>query len=341
MAVIDLRAERRRPATAFVLGGGGNLGAIQVGMLRALFDRGIVPDLVVGCSVGALNSVAIAGDPTSGGVERLASTWRGLRSDDIFPSGRLNGPWMLVRRAMSLCGNHNLRQLVERCARFERFEDAVVPVEVVATSLTTGRERWFDAGPIVAPVLASAALPAVLPPVEIDGELFIDGAVVDNVPISRALHHGCTQIYVLPAGNFDRPRPLPKRPIDVLLQSFSIARNHRFLSEVGAATPDGVEIHTLPGIDPGGIKRDDFSRTGELIERARLAADAHLAEKAAAAATVNLVERCPGGVRAGPVAASGRSRRRRSRFGIPSPPSSHCRRGRRDRMPGPAARHRG
>lgn len=284
MPVIDLRPRRAGPKTAFVLGGGGNLGAIQVGMLRALVNRGIEPDLIVGCSVGALNAVAMAGAPHAEGVDHLAETWLGLRADDIFPAGRLTGPWMLVRRALSLCANDRLRAVIERCVTFERFEDAAVPVEVVATSLRTGRERWFDSGPIVDPILASAALPAVLPPVEIDGELYIDGAVVDNVPISRALHHGCQKIYVLHVGNFDRPRPLPQRPIDVLLQSFSIARNYRFLAEANAAVPEGVEIFTLPGIDPGGIKRNDFSRTRELIERASHAAGMYLDDRQRAVA---------------------------------------------------------
>ncbi len=279
MPVIDLRPGRAGPKTGFVLGGGGNLGAVQVGMLRTLIDRGIEPDVILGCSVGALNAVAVAGAPTADGVDALAKTWLGLRPDDIFPAGRLTGPWMIVRRALSLCANDRLRSVIQRCVTFDRFEDAAVPVEVVATSLSTGRERWFSAGPIVDPILASAALPAVLPPVEIDGELFIDGAVVDNVPISRALQHGCDRIYVLHVGNFDRPRPRPQRPIDVLLQSFSIARNHRFLAEASAAPPAGVEIVVLPGIDPGGLKRNDFSRTSELIERAARAAGTYLDDR--------------------------------------------------------------
>lgn len=276
MPVTELKPRRAHPKTGFVLGGGGNLGAIQVGMLRALLARGIEPDVIVGCSVGALNSAAIAGDPTKDGVDRLAETWIRLKPDDIFPAGRLTGPWMLVRRALSLCGNNALRGLIERCVAFERFEDAEVPFEVVATSLETGRERWFGSGQIVEPILASAALPAVLPPVEIDGELFIDGAVVDNVPISRALHHGCERIYVLHVGNFSRPRPRPQRPIDVLLQSFSIARNYRFLAETTTKALDGVQVFTLPGIDPGQLKRNDFSRTRELIERASYAAGVYL-----------------------------------------------------------------
>ncbi len=145
----------------------------------------------------------------------------------------------------------------------------------MATNLVTGRARWFDRGPVLPAVQASAALPAALPPVEIDGDPHIDGAVVDNVPVSRALFHGVERIVVLHVGNFERPRSLPKRPLDVLLQSFSIARNSRFDEDL-ARVPQDVEVVVLPGVDPGPLKRDDFTRTAELIERAHAAAAAHL-----------------------------------------------------------------
>ena len=135
-----------------------------------------------------------------------------------------------------------------------------MPVHVNATSLATGRGHWFTSGPAVEAILASAALPAVFPPVFIDGEAFIDGGVVDNVPISRAVALGVQRVYVLHVGNFTRPRPLPRRPIDVLLQSFSIARNHRFLAETDDP-PAEVELVVLPGVDPGRIRRNDFSRS--------------------------------------------------------------------------------
>ena len=120
-------------------------------------------------------------------------------------------------------------------------------------------------------ILASAALPGVFPPVVVNGEVYIDGGVVDNVPISRALALGARRIFVLHVGNFSRPRQLPRRPIDVLLQSFSIARNHRFLAETDDPPPD-VEFVVLPGIDPGRIRRNDFSRSRDLMDRAYLAA---------------------------------------------------------------------
>lgn len=274
MTVTDL-ASRRGPRTAWVLGGGGNLGSVQVGMLRAVVERGEVPDLVVGCSVGSLNGLAMAADPSLDGVERLRQIWLDIDSDHVFPSSRVSGPWMLLKKASSLYPADGLRDLIQRCAPHPNIEDYAVPFECVATNLHTGRARWFDRGPVLEPVLASAALPAAFPPVTVDGEEYIDGAVVDNVPISRALFHGVERITVFHVGNFERPRPQPKRPIDVLLQSFSIARNFRFDSDL-ARVPENVEVTVLPAIDPGTMKRNDFSRTSELISRAHAAAAAHL-----------------------------------------------------------------
>jgi len=264
MSVRMLR--RPAPVTAFVLGGGGNLGAVQVGMLRALVEHGVVPDVLVGCSVGALNAAGVAGDPSIDGVERMWDVWEHLDGEALWPAGRISGLWQLGRKGHAIQPNTGLRGLIERALPYRTFEEARVPVQVVATSLTYGRARWFSSGPIAEPILASAALPAVFPPVEIDGEPYIDGGVVDNVPISRAIALGATRVYVLHVGNFDRPRQLPKRPIDVLLAAFSIARNHRFLAETDAP-PDGVELVVLPAVDPGRLRRNDFRHSGDLMAR--------------------------------------------------------------------------
>jgi len=258
---------RPSPVTAFVLGGGGNLGAVQVGMLRALVEHGITPDVLVGCSVGALNATGLAADASVQGVQRMWDVWAHLDGDELWPAGRISGLWQLGRKGHAVQPNTGLRHLIERFLPYETFEDAQVPVQVVATSLAHGRARWFSSGPVVEPVLASAALPAVFPPVVIDGEAYIDGGVVDNVPISRAIALGAARVYVLHVGNFERPRPLPKRPIDVLLAAFSIARNHRFLAETDAPPP-GVELVVLPAVDPGRIRRNDFRHSEDLMARA-------------------------------------------------------------------------
>lgn len=267
------------PRTAFVLGGGGPLGAVQVGMLRAVLERDVTPDVVIGSSVGAINAACLAGDPTVAGVSRLADIWTGLDGEAIIHSGHVSRLWLLARKGLSLQGNDGLRALIESSIHYRTFDQAAVPLHVVATSMRTGRERWFSSGDVVEAVLASAALPAVFPPIEIDGELFIDGAVVDNVPISRAGAAGATRVFVFHVGNFERPRPAPRRPIDVLLQSFSIARNYRFFADV-ARPPPGVELITLPSIDPGPTRYNDFHQSARLIERSYAAAASFLDTRA-------------------------------------------------------------
>jgi NTE family protein len=271
------------PFTVFVLGGGGNLGAIQVGMLKAVLERGIVPDAVVGCSVGAINAAALAADATPGGLELLADIWLSIKDDVICPAGRLSSIRLLTHRGHSLQPNDGLRKLLEDKLPWTTFEEFPRPFQVVATSLSNGHDRWFSSGPVVDPILASTALPAIFPPVEIDGELLIDGAVVDNVPISRALHLGATRIVVFHVGNFERARPQPKKPLDVLVQSFSIARNSRFLREAAAA-PDGIEMLVLPGVDPGKLRYDDFRHSQRLISMGYASASQFMDATAAAAA---------------------------------------------------------
>jgi NTE family protein len=279
MSVIRGRFRRSGPGTVFVLGGGGNLGAIQVGMLRALIERGIVPDAVVGCSVGALNAAAVAGSPTVAEMDRLASLWRGLRGTDIFPPRKLSGPWQIVTKGAAIYPNYGLRSVIERWMPYRTFEETAVPLHVVATSLRTERAHWFTSGDIVRALLASTSLPAIFPPVDIDGEPMIDGGVVNNVPVSRAIALKARRIYVMHVGHFDRVRPAPQRPVDVLIHAFSIARGYRFREDLDDV-PEGTEMITLPGIDPGPLKYNDFRRSAELIERGHSVAGAFLDARA-------------------------------------------------------------
>lgn len=281
MSVTSLRRRAGAAKTAFVLGGGGNLGSIQVGMLLALFERGIRPDTLYGCSVGALNAAALAARPDLEGLERLRDAWLEPGTGQVFSAGKLAGPWLLLRKSPSMVSNDRLRELIERTLTGRTFESLSLPLAIVATSLRTGREVWFRSGPLLEPILASAALPGILPPVAIGGEMLIDGGVVDNVPISQAVHDGAERVVVLHVGNFDRPRPPAQRPLDVVLQAFSIARNHRFASE--AAADHGIELVVLPGVDPGPLRRNDFSKTEALIERAHRTASAYLDQHPAAA----------------------------------------------------------
>jgi NTE family protein len=258
-----------------VLSGGGNHGAVQVGMLRALVEHDIRPELVLGCSIGALNGVAYAQDPTLSGVARLEELWRGLDAEGILPSGWLPNAVALARRGESIHSNDRLRGLLQGLLRVDTFEQLTVPYQCVATDVANVREAWFLHGPLVEPILASAALPAVLPAVEIDGIRYLDGAIVNDVPISRAVALGASTIYVLHCGTIDRPRPEPKRPLDVAVQAYWVARHHRFKRDL-EALPANVEAIVLPMGETRTLRFNDFTQSADMIRTAYAATDRFL-----------------------------------------------------------------
>ena len=257
------------PLTAFVLAGGGSRGAVQVGMLSELVARGIRADRVFGASVGAINGAAYAGSPNPEGIERMVHIWRDLKGTDIFPRGVLDGPWAFLQKRASVHSNTGLRSIIEAGIDFENLQDSTVPFEVVTTSLTDGRERWLAHGNAVEAILASSAIPSIFPPVVIDGDVLVDGGVVNNVPISRAISAGCTRIYVLLCGPlFYHPRP-PKRPAEAALTAFFVAIHARFVREL-AMLPPGVEVVVFSGGGEPSAQYRDFSATAELMEEGRI-----------------------------------------------------------------------
>ena len=256
---------RRRPRVAFVLSGGGNLGAIQVGMLRALTERGIQPDVVLGCSVGALNGAGYALDPTDRGVDRLVDHWRNAAGHSVMPSSLIPSAVQLLRKGSSLHSNAGLRASLDALLGAGRtFEDLLLPFQCVAADTERAVARWFDEGDLVQAILASAALPAVYPPVVIDGHRYMDGGVVDNVPIGRAVELGCRTIYVLHVGPHGRPDAEIRRPLDGALLAYWVARNSRFAQDL-ASLPERVDAVVLPPGRRPELKYSDFTQTDELV----------------------------------------------------------------------------
>ncbi len=218
---------------AFVLGGGATLGALQVGMLRALGEVGIHPDLVVGTSVGALNGAVLAdvGDVAQA-AELLADSWSLLTTEHVFP-GSL---WAQGRRVLageSAFPDDGLRRIVhDFLGPTPTFEELALPFAAVASHVLVGHPHAFAAGDLVLPLLASAALPGVLPVQEIDGEPYWDGGVTSNVPLLAARAMGAVSIVVLDPGDICHREIVPSGVAETTVAAFGTAIRQRVLIEV-------------------------------------------------------------------------------------------------------------
>jgi NTE family protein len=270
--------------TAFVLGGGGLLGAHEVGMLRALSEAGIRPGLIVGTSIGALNGVVVAADP-AGAAARLSRMWQGEELRLAFSEKIWGRAVRLVRSGTHLHSFEPLRRVLADALPGDSFADLELPFQCVAASIEDATAHWFSSGPVVPAVMASCAVPGLLPPVEINGGHYFDGGLVDSIPVGRAVALGASTVYVLQVGRIESQLAVPARPWEVGLVAFEIARRHRFNEEM-SSLPDNVRVHVLPtGGDrlPPGLSQfryRDRARVGLSIERAHTASASYLAELA-------------------------------------------------------------
>ena len=240
-----MTSDRGPYEVAFVLGGGGVLGAHEVGMLRALAERSIKPDIVLGTSIGAINGAMFAADPTVEGVERLGRLWRDSNLAGVSAGAVLRRVTTLARTGTHLQPLQEVRRRLADAFSVERVEELELPFQCVAASIERAAERWFADGVLTDVVLASCAVPGILPPVPIGDEHFIDGGIVNSIPVARAVALGAKTIYVLQVGRLERPLQPPRWPWEVGLVAFEVARRHRFASDL-ASLPDGVRLHVLP-----------------------------------------------------------------------------------------------
>jgi NTE family protein len=262
---------------AFVLGGGGVLGAAEVGMARALLETGIRPDLVCGTSIGAINGAAIAADPTPDGAKGLLAMWDALADDGALDGSLIRRVADVVRRPTSLHGSHALRRMLRDRLPVQTFEDLAVPFECVAASIERAREHWFSSGDLIEPILASCALPGVFPPVRIGDEHFFDGGLVNSIPLERAVARGADTVWVLHVGRLEEELAPPRFLWQVGFVAFEISRRHRFHSDLERVGSE-VTVHVLPTGMPqrraASWSNLRYRDTGRIARRAELAYDA-------------------------------------------------------------------
>lgn len=241
---------------AFVLGGGGRWGAVEVGMLRALEEAGIRPDLVVGTSIGAFNGSVVAADPGSRGIERLGAIWKDLAASGLFSGGALDRLRAVATLQPAMHSSSELRRLLEEVHGPDaRIEDLAIPFQCVAASIERASEHWFTRGSLVDALMATSAIPVLFPPVEIGEEHFYDGGLVNSVPLRRAVNMGAHEVYVLQVGRVEAPLRPPHKLYEAALISFEIARRHTFATAMHEI-PQGVSVHLLPSGNP--VMFDDW-----------------------------------------------------------------------------------
>lgn len=257
--------------TAFVLSGGASLGAAQVGMLRALYERGITPDLLVGTSAGAINAAFLSSRPTAvQTAEELRRIWCGLGRGDVFPANPVAACLALVGRRDHAVPAGSLRRTIRRHLEFERLEDATIPLHVVASDSHTGEEIRLSEGPAVDAILASAAIPGVFPPVRWGDRSLADGGVVNNTPISHAIELGADRIFVLATFGAGRLMGCGRGALGVGTAALARVIGWR-LEEDLVRYADAAELIVLPS-PIAEILPTDFGHGEELIADALKAA---------------------------------------------------------------------
>lgn len=251
---------------AFVLSGGAASGAVQVGMLQALAQAGIRPDLIVGTSVGALNGVLVAADP-SDKADRLAEIWTGLERGDVLGSNRSLRTWScLVRTRRHLFEADALAAFVHENLPVTSFEELSVPFAAVATKAQSGQTSLLQTGLLETALLASTAIPGAFPQVEIDGELYFDGGVTANVPVRQALDLGARTVIVLDSA----PEPTDQETPTNIAGTIQYALGLMMRAQTSNLVPEDAataNVVRLPLATPPGVGVFDFDRTPELIER--------------------------------------------------------------------------
>jgi NTE family protein len=267
--------------TAFVLSGGASLGATQAGMLQALYERDIRPDLLVGTSAGALNAAFAAGRPSTVDTAiELQRVWLGLTRSQVFPASPLTAALGALGVRDHSFPPSGLRRVIERHCDFARLEDAAVPVHVVAAAVLTGEEVLLSHGPVVDALLASAAIPGVFPPVVWDGRLLMDGGIVNNAPITHAVELGADRVFVLCAMGPSRLEEAPRGAVAAGITAITRAITRRLEQDI-ARYGAIVDLTVLPAPTLPGLLPTDFGHADELIQqglhRARAALRRHTA----------------------------------------------------------------
>jgi NTE family protein len=247
----------------FVFGGGGSLGAAQVGMLQAVAERGVEAGLVTGTSIGAINGAVVAADPF-GAASRLSHIWNEIETKSLLPGGLVTRLWTLWRRKVYLYETMAIDEFLARELGDIDIADLEIPFGAIALDVDLGTSTTLTSGRLRTAVRASSAIPGVFPPVTHEGRDYYDGGIVENVPVMEALDLGAKSLVVFDCAFADRQIDRPKNATEALFYSMTLQMRAQAQRDMPLAA-QRVPVLYLPGPAPMRVNPLDFSRTPALI----------------------------------------------------------------------------
>ncbi|MFV0317677.1 MAG: patatin-like phospholipase family protein, partial [Microthrixaceae bacterium] len=250
----------------FVLGGGGSLGAQQVGQLQALGDAGIYADLVVGTSIGSVNGAVVAADPI-GAASRLSHQWRDMDPDSLMGKGWLNRIAQMFRRTNSVLDTPQVAQLIAEQLGDIDISELALPYAAMAVDVEEGRPVRLGSGRLVSAIEASTAVPGAFPMINRGGRLLCDGGIITNVGVLDALEMGAKSLVVMDCMFAGHTMDVPKGVINVFMWAFMIQLRQQVLRDLPIAA-ESMPVLYLPGAKPIGGTIFEFDQTGYLISDA-------------------------------------------------------------------------
>jgi NTE family protein len=257
--------------TAFALSGGGNLGAMQAGSMRALVEAGREPDLLVGASIGALNAAFYATHPDLAGCQRLEAAWTDLKRRDVFRFELLRAIVGFVGLRDHLVATRRLEQIIREWLGIGRIEEAALPLAAVATDALTGEIVVMTSGDVASALLASAAIPGIFAPVHREGRWLVDGSLSAGCPALEALDLGADEVYAFMTTTSPRRRP-PRGAVAAAMNSVSLLTSKLQASRLETAgrraTDRGGAVHQVPSPLPEAPSPFDFQHGGQLAAMA-------------------------------------------------------------------------
>jgi NTE family protein len=261
---------------AFVLSGGGNRGPLEVGALQVLLEHGIVPQMLVGTSAGAINAAFLAVEPTLDTATGLANLWQNVEKKHVFQGNRFTMLWRLLTGKDSLYRNQSLQRLILENLRpgTGLFGDIdAVRLYIVATRLDTGEARVFGQDPqerLIDAIMASTALPPFLPPWQCGDELLVDGGISADLPVRVAVSHGATEIYALHLVDAPRAGQQIRGLFSITEQTINTVLSRQLQMDLDESESiKGVTLHHVPLTGFYGLPLWDFTHTEEMIEGGR------------------------------------------------------------------------